>query len=295
MASKLLNIRMDEGMLQELKKVCGELGINVTDAIKSFSKDLIENKKLPNENKENDNEGGSRIVKASEDEFLKVAEELREVCYDKEGYEKMQEEISDIILTCNKDLRKFIEENMSKYSFEDLGKNFKEIYSKEFNDKILDIIIDFYITRYKKEIEDLILEQEEYQKFEQEKYIVVMEKLEKKDPQLYKELLDEYTLKLSNVDADYLKTNGYLETEKKLKEILNPEEIEEFIKYRYSTGGFTDDELESFNVVELEYIDNVEKDRKEVLMTSINKVRERLKKEKLEKEQKEKVEEEIEK
>lgn len=280
MASKLLNIRMDEGMLQELKNVCGELGINVTDAIKSFSKELIENKKLPNENKEEEEKF----------DFMKSLEEFNENCGDIEGYEKMQEEISDIILNCNKELRKFINEKCIKYSnsYEDLAKNFKEIYSKEFNDRILDVIIDFYKRHYKAMLDTYLPMAQAAKKFKQEKYIVTMEKLKEKDPQLYKELLDEYTLDLDYYDAIGLKEEGYLETEQKLKEILNPEELKEYIEYTKATRSCKKEESER-------YLNNIGKERKEILITAVKKVKERLKKEELEKEQKEKVEEEIEK
>ena len=46
MASKLLNVRMDQEMLDELKNVCGELEITVTDAIKLFTRKLIKERKL---------------------------------------------------------------------------------------------------------------------------------------------------------------------------------------------------------------------------------------------------------
>ena len=275
MASKLLNIRMDEGMLQELKNVCGELGINVTDAIKSFSKELIENKKLPNENKKEEEKV----------DFVKFFEEFNENCGDVKGYEKMQEEISDIILTCSKDLREFINGNCIKYSnsYEDLAKNFKEIYSKEFNDRILDVIIDFYERHYKAMLDTYLPMVQEAKKFKQEKYIVAMEKLKEKDPQLYKELLDEYTLDINHYQAGYLNTKGYLEAEKKLKEVLNPEELKEYVEYS---------KVSFYNKETSKYLDNIGKERREILRIAVNKVEERLEKEKLETEQKE--EEEIE-
>ena len=283
MASKLLNIRMDEEMLQELKKVCGELGINVTDAIKSFSKDLIENKKLPNENKKKDAEDTNEYREISGAEFIEIMEEMREVCGDIKGYEKMQEEISDIVLDYGRELRKFIDKNWSKYSksYEDLAKNFKEIYSKEFNDKILDIIIDFYKRYYQNVLDEFLPIIEETRKYQQEKYIVTMEKLKEKNPQLYKELLDEYTLDIDHYQAEYLKTKGYLETEQKLKEILSPEELKEYVEY---------DNVSMNNEETSKYLNNIGKERKKILITAVNKVQERLEKEKLEKEQKEKIE-----
>lgn len=145
MATKLLNIRMDEEMLKALKEVCGELGINVTDAIKSFSKELIENKKLPvkKEKKVKRDENGIKIIDDPED--------IREMISDFddiggkeniEKFEKMNEDISNIIWSYYKKLRTFIEKldkfTLIHYSYSEISEKFKkenpELYNKIFEE-----------------------------------------------------------------------------------------------------------------------------------------------------------------
>lgn len=241
MATKLLNIRMDEEMLKNLKEVCGELGINVTDAIKSFSKELIEKKVLPTENKEEKED----IIS-----FFKFANDLNETCGDNEGYEKMSEEVSDIILTCHKDLRSFIDGNLFTYrdQYPELAKKFKEEYGEEFKNKILDIITNFYEKHYQEMIDTHGPIHDAEEKFQQEKYISVMENLKEKNSKLYNELLNNYSYNLSPNAGTSFSHNGYFETKKILEELLTPEEIKEYITYRNEVESFDGkkEELENF-------------------------------------------------
>lgn len=224
MASKLLNVRMDEEMLKDLKEVCGELGINVTDAIKSFSKELIEKKKLPTEKVEEKKETSWRDI---------INDDFFETCGHAKEYEEMLEQISDIILSCNKDLRTFILKKWSEYrnSYQELTEEFKNEYGEEFKNKILDIITNFYEFHFKDVENSYGFQIDDQEKFQQEKYISAMENIKRKNPELYKELLDEYTYNLNFTEMYCFDTNGYFETKKMLEKILTKEEINEYVKY----------------------------------------------------------------
>lgn len=263
MASKLLNVRMDEEMLKDLKEVCGELGINVTDAIKSFSKELIEKKKLPTESKEE--------IKDIET-FLKWADERNETCGDNEGYERMNEEISDILLSCHKDLRSFIAGNLFTYrnQYQELAKKFKEEYGEEFKDRILDVITNFYEIYYKEMIDTHGPIHDAEEKFQQEKYISVMQSLKEKNLKLYNELLNDYSYNLSPDNGISFSYEGYFEVKKILEELLTVEEIKEYVKYINEISNFEGkprEELENFK-------NNIPDERWEILSPILDKVSE---------------------
>ena len=47
MSMKLINIRMDEDLKQEMEIVCNDLGINITTAFTIFAKKLTREKRIP--------------------------------------------------------------------------------------------------------------------------------------------------------------------------------------------------------------------------------------------------------
>lgn len=262
MATKLLNIRMDEEMLKDLKEVCGELGINVTDAIKSFSKELIQKKVLPCEDKEE--------KKDVKDILKKIVGDYNETCGDSKGYEKMSEEVSDTLLSCHKDLREFITKNLFVYrgQYQELAKQFKEEYGEDFKNRILDIITSFYEKYYQDMIDTYGPIEDAREKFQQEKYISAMKNIKKNNPELYNKLLNDYTYDLEPDEGMFLNCDGYFETKKVLEELLTAEEIKEYVKYTNEINSFRGkprEELENFK-------NNIPDERWEILSPILDKV-----------------------
>lgn len=260
MATKLLNIRMDEEMLKDLKEVCGELGINVTDAIKSFSKELIENKKLPvkKEKKVKRDENGIKIIDDPED--------IREMISDFddiggkeniEKFEKMNEDISNIIWSYYKKLRTFIEKldkfTLIHYSYSEISEKFKKENPEFLDEKITDIMLEFCKIEYEQNLSHL----KEEQKFEDSKYASIMKTIEKENPELYNKIFEEYGYNIKNEDIWYLKCKNYDEAKKKLEELLTPEEIKLFIDYNRGTDGY---ETNGFS---LEFMEQIQKREEE--------------------------------
>lgn len=260
MASKLLNIRMDEDMLKDLKEVCGELGINVTDAIKTFSKEMIENRKLPTMKEEKREVGIESLIN-------KMVER-NEINGNVKEYEEMNEKISDIVLKCSADLRSFIDKNLFNISYQELIEEFKKEYGDKFKNDILDIIISFYESYYKEMLESYLPIHEEIEKFEQEKYISAMKNIKEKNPELYKELLDGYTYNLDFQIMYSFGSNGYFEVKKVLEELLSFEEIREYVIYTNKIKSCkTEQEKKDF-------IDNIPEERKKVLASILTRINE---------------------
>ena len=237
MANKLLNIRMDENMIKDLKEVCGELGVNVTDAIKAFSKNMIENRELPAVKEEKEN--------FTLETLLKECREYQETNKNIKEYEEMNEKISNIILACNENLRNFIFYHWTDNSYQELVSKFKEEYGEKFKDEILDIITNFYEFYYHDTAESYLPIYEEIKKFENEKYISAMENIKEKNPQLYKELLDNYTYNLKFDKMYVFNSSGYFETKKAIEELLSPEEIKEYVEYMNKIDSYKTEEEKS--------------------------------------------------
>ena len=237
MANKLLNIRMDENMIKDLKEVCGELGVNVTDAIKAFSKNMIENRELPAVKEEKENFTLETLSK----EYAEYQETNKNI----KEYEEMNEKISNIILACNENLRNFIFYHWTDNSYQELVSKFKEEYGEKFKDEILDIITNFYEFYYHDTAESYLPIYEEIKKFENEKYISAMENIKEKNPQLYKELLDNYTYNLKFDKMYVFNSSGYFETKKAIEELLSPEEIKEYVEYMNKIDSYKTEEEKS--------------------------------------------------
>lgn len=260
MANKLLNIRMDEDMIKDLKEVCGELGVNVTDAIKAFSKNMIENRELPAVKEEKEN--------FTLETLLKECREYQETNKNIKEYEEMNEKISNIILDCNENLRNFIFYHWTDNSYQELVSKFKEEYGEKFKDEILDIITNFYEFYYHDTAESYLPIYEEIKKFENEKYISAMENIKEKNPQLYKELLDNYTYNLKFDKMYVFNSSGYFETKKAIEELLSPEEIKEYVEYMNKIDSCKTEEEKS------NYRNSIPDETKIILASAFDKINE---------------------
>lgn len=254
MANKLLNVRMDQEMIEDLKKVCGELEISVTDAIKLFSNKLIKERALPTEEKkEEENE-----VFEDNDAFefmKKIIEDRKETGYNQEKYIQLHNELSNILAFYCKELSELVystthymefdrtnEKSRFIVSFDtpfsEIEKTFKEKYEKELNNKIISKITEFY-SEYYKELEKIAEEEEkqieEHQKkikdIENDKYIDVMENLKNENPDLYRKLLNKYSYNIDYYTISDLDCENYNHAKKKLEEFLTPEEIKEYYTF----------------------------------------------------------------
>lgn len=247
MASKLLNIRMDEEMLTELKVVCGELNISVTDAIKTFSKKLIKDRNLNLEEEE--------ILKARDGiEFFK---ELVEIC-DKEEYEKMNEFIGDTINEYFVELRKIVLQEEIFKDIPNLIENTKKLIKEyklkngeEFKNKITDRISEFFELYVKKQYDSIMKQYNEQKAINEDikksKYEDIMENLKEKEPELYKQLLDKYSYEIDYIDLIVFDFKDYNDAKNKLRETMSDEEIKEYFRYHKKINSLkTKEEKEKF-------------------------------------------------
>lgn len=287
MANKLLNVRMDQEMIEDLKKVCGELEISVTDAIKLFSNKLIKERTLPaEEKKEEENED---FQEATDDIIKEMLDEMNETGSNDEGYIQLHNELSDILSFYCREFGYLVDSTIIKktdektYLFDDktpfseIEKTFKEKYEEELKNKILDKMADFYENYHKKYIE---IEREGFKmaeeerkkekKVENDKYIDVMENLKNENPDLYKKLLNQYSYNINYYDVNYLDCESYSDAKKKLEEFLTPEEIKELYTYFSEINNCkTKEEKEKL-------IESIKKDenRAQILRSAIKKFKE---------------------
>lgn len=247
MASKLLNVRMDQEMLDELKNVCGELEITVTDAIKLFTRKLIKERKLVTE--EEDKTPKEVLDKIKEEiPFKERVIEMLEV-RDLKKYEKMNEDIGDIMLNCYREFKYFLNQKAClDIEYSEVVEDFKNQKGEELKNKIIDRMAEDNFDEYKmtredmKEISRFLKEQE---KFEEEKSLDIMRKLKEENPRLYQELTNEYSYDISFYEMERTNCKTFNETKEMLEGILTPEEIKEYIRYN---NEYLNDKTEVKNV-----------------------------------------------
>lgn len=247
MSSKLLNVRMDQEMLDELKNVCGELEITVTDAIKLFTRKLIKERKLVTE--EEDKTPKEVLDKIKEEiPFKERVIEMLEV-RDLKKYEKMNEDIGDIMLNCYREFKYFLNQKAClDIEYSEVVEDFKNQKGEELKNKIIDRMAEDNFDEYKmtredmKEISRFLKEQE---KFEEEKSLDIMKKLKEENPRLYQELTNEYSYDISFYEMERTNCKTFNETKEMLEGILTPEEIKEYIRYN---NEYLNDKTEVKNV-----------------------------------------------
>lgn len=231
MASKLLNIRMDEEMLIELKEVCKELDISVTDALKLFSRKLIKERTLSVEEKNFNTKTKKEIL-----------EDLTEFCSNEE-YTKLDEYISDVISEYFNNLKKIVKsEEIVKDIPNMLEKTkvvverYKEEYGEELKNNITNRISEFFMMYMNQYYESVLASTEEYnqemKRIEKTKYEDIMNILKVKDLKLYNELIEKYSYDINVFDMYSLNCNDYIEAKNKLEKLMTKEEISEFFKYK---------------------------------------------------------------
>lgn len=195
MANKLLNVRMDQEMIEDLKKVCGELEISVTDAIKLFSNKLIKERAL---NFINEDKSTKEIIENMKNKsFLETILEESEFNYSPEEFDRMNEEISNIILEYYHNFRNFINKCVTPYSclystYDEIIEKFKEEYSEEFKNKITEKITDFNKKNYKNNLDLYEQLNNDALELTEKKHLDIMNILRIENPKLYKELIDQY-------------------------------------------------------------------------------------------------------
>lgn len=247
MASKLLNVRMDQEMLDELKNVCGELEITVTDAIKLFTRKLIKERRLVTE--EEDKTPREVLDKIKEGMSLEeITTEIVEVGNLKK-YEKMNEDIGDIILNCYKEFKAAIFPAAgSGMTYLEMVEDFKNQKGEELKNKIIDRMAKDNLESFEDAV-DSIKEYyeflEEQEKFEEEKSLDIMKKLKEENPRLYQELTNEYSYDISFYEMERTNCKTFNETKEMLEGILTPEEIKEYIRYN---NEYLNDKTEVKNV-----------------------------------------------
>lgn len=247
MASKLLNVRMDQEMLDELKNVCGELEITVTDAIKLFTRKLIKERKLVTE--EEDKTPREVLDKIKEGMSLEeITTEIVEVGNLKK-YEKMNEDIGDIILNCYKEFKAAIFPAAgSGMTYLEMVEDFKNQKGEELKNKIIDRMAKDNLESFEDAV-DSIKEYyeflEEQEKFEEEKSLDIMRKLKEENPRLYQELTNEYSYDISFYEMERTNCKTFNETKEMLEGILTPEEIKEYIRYN---NEYLNDKTEVKNI-----------------------------------------------
>lgn len=287
MANKLLNVRMNQEMIEDLKKVCGELEISVTDAIKLFSNKLIKERTLPvEEKKEEENEDFQEVT---DDIIKEMLDEMNETGSNDEGYIQLHNELSEILSFYCKEFGNLVESTIYKHPkektiyidfktpFSEIAKTFKEKYEEELKNKILDKMIKFYENSHREtlEIEEQAFkmaeeERKKEKKVENDKYIDVMENLKNENPDLYKKLLNQYSYNINYYDVNYLDCESYSDAKKKLEEFLTPEEIKEYYTFHSEMKNCKTEEEKQ------KLIENIKKDenRAPILRSSINKFKE---------------------
>lgn len=247
MASKLLNVRMDQEMLDELKNVCGELEITVTDAIKLFTRKLIKERKLVTE--EEDKTPREVLDKIKEEiPFKERVIEMLEV-RDLKKYEKMNEDIGDILLNCYKEFKAAIFPAAGAgMTYLEMVEDFKNQKGEELKNKIIDRMAEDNFDEFemtKKDIEEYCEFLEEQEKFEEEKSLDIMKKLKEENPKLYQELTNEYSYDISFYEMERTNCKTFNETKEMLEGILAPEEIKEYIRYN---NEYLNDKTEVKNI-----------------------------------------------
>lgn len=288
MANKLLNVRMDQEMIEDLKKVCGELEISVTDAIKLFSNKLITERTLPTEEKKE--EKNEDFQEVTGDIIKEMLDEMNETGSNDEGYIQLHNELSDILSFYCKEFGYLVDSTIMKkkdertYLFDDktpfseIEKTFKEKYEEELKNKILNKMAEFYENYHKEYIE---IEREGFkmaeeerkkeQKVENDKYIDVMDNLKNENPDLYRELLNKYSYNIDYYSVKHLlECETYSDAKKKLEEFLTPEEIKEYYTFHSEMKNCKTEEEKQ------KLIENIKKDenRAQILRSSINKFKE---------------------
>lgn len=218
MASKMFSIRISEEMLNELKEVCGELNINVTDAVKIMISKLIKERKLDNKIE-------------NEDEY---AEDFFNGLF-RCDTNKINEDISYIVGNYFDEMKEFVmNSKVMNIDCEKIARDkiiqFKKEKGNEFLDNITNTIgelfVECIINEYKTIEEQLKFEEEERKQLEIEKYIDIMETLKIKEPKLFNELI----LKYSNNIGIESKLETGVKNYKELKELINNDEKEKFLK-----------------------------------------------------------------
>lgn len=237
MASKLLNVRMDQEMIDELKKVCGELDISVTDAIKHFSNKLIEERTLnlvDNNSKEENPETEEDLLT----DVLKKIKEQDEVNFNAKKFEETFGEISDITLSYYHIFNNLISETIDGacvHEYEYFIEKFKEQYGDELKDRIikkLSEICKLKYDDYRSSFYDIWRTREDLKKSKQ---LDAMENLKRVNPELYKELIAQYSYDIPESLLYILECETYEEVKNKLESSLNREEIKEYLNYENSS------------------------------------------------------------
>lgn len=233
MATKLLNVRMEQEMIDELKKVCGELDISVTDAIKHFSTKLIEERTLA---PTNGDKNSKEIIEDMNGEKT-LLEDLREnddVNYDPEKFEKTFEEISDIVLFYYRNFNKMISENpytCCEQPYEYFIKRFEKEYGERLKDEIIKKLIDFCKLKYDECRSSYYEIWEIGENLYKGKMLETMNNLKKENPNLFKELVGKYSYDIPYNLMFVLDSHTYEEAKEKLETILSPEEIKAYLEY----------------------------------------------------------------
>lgn len=237
MASKLLNVRMDQEMIDELKKVCGELDISVTDAIKYFSNKLIEERTLnlvDNNSKEENTEKEEDFL----EDALKTITELHEVNFNAKKFEEPFEEISDITLSYYHIFNKIISSSINEVCenpYEYFVNEFEKEYGEKLKYEIIKKLSEICKLRYD-EIHSTYFEvYKQRQELIKEKELEAMNNLKKVNPDLYKELINQYSYDISEGLLYALDCKTYEEVKNKLESSLTKEEIREYLNYEKSS------------------------------------------------------------
>lgn len=237
MASKLLNVRMDQEMIDELKKVCGELDISVTDAIKHFSNKLIEERTLnlvDNNSKEENTEKEEDFL----EDALKTITELHEVNFNAKKFEETFEEISDITLSYYHIFNNLISETIDGacvHEYEYFIEKFTKQYGEELKDRIikkLSKICKLKYDNYRSSFYDIWKTREELKKGKQ---LDAMENLRKANPDLYHNIINQYSYDIPESLLYILGCETYEEVKNKLESSLTKEEIREYLNYEKSS------------------------------------------------------------
>ena len=233
MASKLLNVRMEQEMIDELKKVCGELDISVTDAIKHFSTKLIEERTLA---PTNGDKNSKEIIEEMNDErtFEEFFAEIDDVNCNAEKFEKTFEEISDIVLFYYRSFNKMISENpytCCEKPYEYFIQRFEKEYGERLKDEIIKKLIDFCKLKYDDCRSSYYELWEIGENLYKGKILETMKNLRKENPNLFKELVNKYSYDIPYDLMLILDCHTYEEAKEKLESSLTPEEIKIYLEY----------------------------------------------------------------
>lgn len=233
MATKLLNVRMEQEMIDELKKVCGELDISVTDAIKHFSTKLIEERTLA---PTNGDKNSKEIIDDMnwEKTLLEDWEDSDDVNYDPEKFEKTFEEISNIVLFYYRNFNKMISENpytCCEKPYEYFIQRFEKEYGERLKDEIIKKLTDFCKLKYDEWRSSYYEMWEMGENLRKGKMLETMNNLRKENPNLFKELVGKYSYDIPYSLMFVLDCHTYEEAKEKLESSLTPEEIKVYLEY----------------------------------------------------------------